>query len=176
MTQIVWVIFIITFTFALASIALPIFLFARYSAQEEQKAKKTRAERTAGMGKPRLARDLAAERTTKSMADAWAAYVRRWEVLDKEEGRLTFGTVPWPVLDTPRSAADITHEAVAKFVLSPEHSGELSERDRVKKALLRWHPDRFGRFLGRVDGADRMRVEAGVGVVARLLNELLEKA
>lgn len=49
-------------------------------------------------------------------------------------------------------------------------------KDRVRSALRRWHPDRFGRILAKVRDEDKARVEEGVGLVVRCLNDLLERA
>ncbi|KAI0812362.1 hypothetical protein BC629DRAFT_1472366 [Irpex lacteus] len=62
------------------------------------------------------------------------------------------------------------------FILSSQHSEGLSMKDRVKSALRRWHPDRFGRILARVSDEDKGKVEEGAGIVARCLSNLLERA
>ncbi|KAA1476798.1 hypothetical protein DENSPDRAFT_843880 [Dentipellis sp. KUC8613] len=112
-----------------------------------------------------------AERT----AEAWLAYEERWAALAQSEELLTFRTIPWPLLGVPRAVDDITADAVARFVLSPVHSQGLAPKDRIRNALRRWHPDRFGRLMGRVATRDKAVVEAGVGAVARCLNELMER-
>jgi hypothetical protein len=86
---------------------------------------------------------------------------------------LRFKSIPWPTTVPPRSVADITPAAIAKFIFSPAHSGGMGRKERIKCALRRWHPDRFGRVLGRVDEKDKEAVERGVGIVARCLNDLL---
>ncbi|KAI0633819.1 hypothetical protein C8Q77DRAFT_1025437, partial [Trametes polyzona] len=87
---------------------------------------------------------------------------------------LGFRDIPWPTFSQPRSLDDLTAARVTRFVLSPLHPGE-TRRDKVRNALRRWHPDRFGRVLARVDDGDREMVEEGVGVVVRCLNSLLER-
>ncbi|KAI0298631.1 hypothetical protein BC826DRAFT_887994, partial [Russula brevipes] len=86
---------------------------------------------------------------------------------------LRFKSVPWPTIVPPRNVADITPAAISKFIFSSAHSEGMSRKERIKNALRRWHPDRFGRVLSRVDEKDKGAVERGVGVVARCLNELL---
>ena len=61
------------------------------------------------------------------------------------------------------------------FVLSPLHPGER-RREKVRNALRRWHPDRFGRLSPRLKEEDREAIEEGMGTVARCLNDLLERA
>lgn len=106
---------------------------------------------------------------------AWKAYERRWSAIAGDDGssRLRFKSIPWPTTVPPRNVAEITPAAVAKFIFSPAHSEGMSRKERIRNALRRWHPDRFGRVLSRVDERDKGAVERGVGVVARCLNELL---
>jgi hypothetical protein len=129
------------------------------------------------------------------MRMAWARYEAGWAALmscpaapasgtttpkhesdglaQQASGSLRFSSIPWPMNPPPSTPTDITAALVSAFVLSSAHSAELSRRERVRAALLRWHPDRFGRFLERVEQAERADVEGAVGIVARCLNELL---
>lgn len=120
---------------------------------------------------------VAAER--RRQAETWRAYERQWAAIaagGNDDGPpLRFRSIPWPMSLPPRSAREVTPEAVAKFILSHAHSEGVSRRDRIKSALRRWHPDRFGRILSRVDEKDRAAVERGVGTVARCLNDLLAR-
>ncbi|KAI0051210.1 hypothetical protein FA95DRAFT_1485917 [Auriscalpium vulgare] len=117
-----------------------------------------------------------AEKTERlRVAEAWNAYERRWAATMNSTGLLSFKTIPWPVATPPRDAGAITPDAIAKFILSPAHSAGVQRKDRIKTALRRWHPDRFGRLLGRVDVRERIAVERGVGIVARCLNELMAR-
>jgi hypothetical protein len=111
----------------------------------------------------------------KLIADAWTKYESRWASLPTTTEKLDFKTVPWPLVHAPKSADDITQEALVAFLYSHHHSQDQSRKERIRNAQLRWHPDRFRRFLGRVSEADRASVEEGVGIVARVLNELTEK-
>ncbi|PCH43520.1 hypothetical protein WOLCODRAFT_33841, partial [Wolfiporia cocos MD-104 SS10] len=89
--------------------------------------------------------------------------------------QLTFGAIPWPMFSTPLMVEDITPARVAMFILSPMHSEAQSRKDKIRAALKRWHPDRFGRLLVRVEEHDRESVTEGVGVVVRCLNNLLAR-
>ena len=108
---------------------------------------------------------------------------------------LTFEQIPWPVaatgpLDGRRGTGTrrralllddddekdlLRPEAIREFLLSPAHSPEVSSKDRIRAALRRWHPDKFARVLGLVVESDRDAVAAGVGIVVRCLNEMLER-
>ena len=109
----------------------------------------------------------------RSQEEAWKAYERRWTTIASGDGQLKFKSIPWPSTVQPRNVQEITPDAISKFILSPAHSEGMSRKERIKSALRRWHPDRFGRVLGRVDERDKVAVERGVGIVARCLNELL---
>lgn len=110
----------------------------------------------------------------KPIVDAWDRYESRWSSLPTTE-ELDFKTVPWPLVLPPKSTDEITQEAIVSFLYSHHHSQDQSRKERIRNAQLRWHPDRFRRFLGRVSDTDRAIVEEGVGIVARVLNELTEK-
>ncbi|OBZ67082.1 hypothetical protein A0H81_12888 [Grifola frondosa] len=109
---------------------------------------------------------------------AWNTYEARWAALtsagDSDE-ELTFHSVPWPMFSPPRRVEDITSAKIAVFILSPQHSGRRTRKERIRQALRRWHPDRFVRLLGRVSEKDRVAVEEGIGIVTRCLNNLLER-
>lgn len=106
---------------------------------------------------------------------AWAVYERSWaNLLLGGAETLTFWNIPWPVLQPPQSVRDITPEAIAGFLLSGFHSERIPRRERVREALKRWHPDRFGRLRSRITPDEWASVECGAGVVIRCLNRLLE--
>ncbi|EMD37744.1 hypothetical protein CERSUDRAFT_83482 [Gelatoporia subvermispora B] len=109
---------------------------------------------------------------------AWQSYQDRWEAITsarQEPAELTFRTIPWPTFSPPRDAEDITPARIALFILSPTHSEGQTRKERIKNALRRWHPDRFGRLLARVKESDKEEVEKAVGCVARCLNSLLAR-
>ncbi|CCL99873.1 uncharacterized protein FIBRA_01898 [Fibroporia radiculosa] len=109
---------------------------------------------------------------------AWDTYEARWATIASNAGSaetLTFETIPWPVFTAPRSADDIRPGRVAMFILSPVHSQGQSRKERIRAALRRWHPDRFGRLLSRVEEQDKAIVEECAGHVIRCLNNLLER-
>jgi len=149
----------------------------RSGREEERRQRRRRQEcHRAGEQRGREERqNQVAER--RRQAEAWKTYERQWAAIavGQDDSPLTFRSVPWPVTLPPRSAREVTSEAVAKFILSHAHSEGVSRKDRIKSALRRWHPDRFGRILNRVDGKDRAAVERGVGTVARCLNDLLAR-
>jgi len=121
--------------------------------------------------------------------DAFKNYNERWTTLQTFTNAsggppaLSFGTLPWPVHPRASTVEGLTLEAVSSFLLSDFYAAEKPKKQRLKEALLLYHPDRFeGRWLGMIkaeDGGDdeieRGRVKEAVGIVARHLNELMEQ-
>jgi hypothetical protein len=139
--------------------------------REAEKREREEARRKAvDERREREARDRA--KLEKLILKAWANYESRWSSLASSKEELDFKTVPWPVIVPPRNTGDITRDAVVAFLFSGLHSQTQTRKERIRAAQLRWHPDRFRRFLGRVPENDKAAVEEGVGIVARSLNEL----
>lgn len=107
--------------------------------------------------------------------EIWQAYDDQWTKMTSSSGPLSFHTIPWPLVSHPSSTKDIFMGAIMAFLLSPLHSKTQTRKERIRTALLRWHPDRFQKILARVVEDDKEMVEAGVGIVARCLNELMER-
>ncbi|KAF9263259.1 hypothetical protein L218DRAFT_337927 [Marasmius fiardii PR-910] len=114
-------------------------------------------------------------RNDKTLMDSWRRYEDQWRTMSSSSERLTFVNIPWPLASRPRSPEQITISAIAEFLLSPAHSHNLTRKDRIRNAQLRWHPDRFQRMMSRVNEGDKALVAEGVGIVARSLNELMSR-
>ncbi|KDQ54520.1 hypothetical protein JAAARDRAFT_160547 [Jaapia argillacea MUCL 33604] len=105
---------------------------------------------------------------------AWRMHQCLWLYLTSPSS-LSFTSIPWPTYPQPTSPADITPTTICNLLLSRYHSDARCRKDRIREALLRWHPDKFARVLRRVKEEDRADVEEGVGIVVRCLNELLQR-
>lgn len=115
----------------------------------------------------------------------WDAYTSRWGALNNSVSSdsadmstlrgLRFGDIPWPIFSTgPFKPADITSKTVGAFLLSPFHSVDRSTKDRLRAALMQWHPDKFeARWLHTVAESEKSLVTEGVGAVARAINDLI---
>ena len=114
-------------------------------------------------------------RANVTSAEAWRTYESRWARMSEGSEPMTFRTVAWPLVSRPSNIAGIVPASIIAFLLSPLHSPTQSRKDRIRAALLRWHPDRFQKFLARVVEKDRQAVSEGVGIIARCLNELMER-
>ncbi|KAH7912401.1 hypothetical protein BJ138DRAFT_1148408 [Hygrophoropsis aurantiaca] len=129
--------------------------------------------REAERAKERVRRERA--RADRAMTEAWTTYESGWATLLASSGPLTFQDIPWPLLSPPANTEDIEAEDIGAFLFSPVHSPGQSRKERIRNALLRWHPDRFRRLLCRIEGAEKGVVEERVGIIARCLNELMAK-
>lgn len=125
--------------------------------------------------KERLRREHELEEArSRRQEESARRYESRWAALLSSSETLEFRDIPWPMFSRPKSLSDIKPAKVTLFVLSPLHPGE-TRREKIRNALKRWHPDRFGRISSRVEEADREAVEEGMGIVVRCLNDLLER-
>ncbi|KAE9411607.1 hypothetical protein BT96DRAFT_968994 [Gymnopus androsaceus JB14] len=120
----------------------------------------------------------------------------------ESEVDLGFNDIPWPILFVHRqknsdcdvlSLDDFTRDAISTFLftsLTPAEpltdSGDgqslsaqrLAERagrkDKLRETLLRFHPDKFeGRLMSRVRPNEKDKVREALGVVVRVLNDLM---
>jgi hypothetical protein len=159
---------------------------------EERERK--RAERSARKEEQRKAREETARlerqreterkikrelREGRRRREAWDYYETRWkrctdaEVADQS---LTFQDIPWPVFTVPSATENLTTERISVFLLYglDGETETKTRKERIREALLRWHPDKFeGRMGAKLDTRDRDKVLDGVGIVARCLNELM---
>lgn len=113
------------------------------------------------------------ERLNRAALEAWNSYESRWTAIVSSCEALSFEEIPWPVLVPPREAADVTADKISTFILHPAHSSHQSRKERIRSALLRWHPDRFRRLFQRIPESERKAVEEGICAVTRCLNDLL---
>lgn len=130
------------------------------------------------------------EHQTSEERSAWRHYEAMWDVMTAP--KLSFKTMPWPVVMQPTSPSEITTQTIHRFLFStaidnavslPPNSKTnslipkpISRREHVKKAQLRWHPDKFSRMLARVKDEDKLAVEEAAGLVSRALNTLLAES
>lgn len=109
------------------------------------------------------------------VAVRWKKYEAEWAKIASSSEPLTFKNLPWPTINAPGNIEELTLPAIGNFLFSSHHSQEASRKDRLRNAQLRWHPDRFRRLMSRVSEEEKSKVEEGAGVVARVLNDLMER-
>jgi hypothetical protein len=90
---------------------------------------------------------------------------------------LTFRELPWPTHPPPKQPDDITKEGISSFLFASHHSVNKSRKQRIREALLAYHPDRYvGRYLSAIDVSHRTLVQEAVVRVTTMLNALMEEA
>ena len=164
----------------------------RKRAEEEVRKKRAeqlaseRARREAREADERRRRKRSRERRTKQ--NARGDYEKRWDTLlstcETTTGQsFTFRDIPWPchAAYTPSASEslsldDLTVDSISEFLFSSvTKSTETAQKIKtIRETLLRFHPDKFeGRIIRRVSETERAKVQEGVGIVVRALNELL---
>jgi hypothetical protein len=118
------------------------------------------------------------QQAAKEMMRAWQTYSASWDTLNSNPPTfptLHFQNIPWPIQHPPTSPEQLTAGAISAFVLSPLHSQGKNRKQRIRDALLVFHPDRFDKWTRLVrNGPDRQLVREAAGAVVRILNALLE--
>ncbi|KAI1782556.1 hypothetical protein LXA43DRAFT_1050734 [Ganoderma leucocontextum] len=145
-------------------------------AEEEDRTKRRRARE-----RLRAAREL---------------YEARWKALlapsipaSSDEPTLGLADIPWPIyhayLDNRHASSspsidEFTVDALSTFLLPSVEDDrgpdalKKERRERLRDAMLRFHPDKFeGQVMPRVRADERDVVREAVGVVARMLNTLM---
>jgi hypothetical protein len=135
-------------------------------AREAERREAERKTRKTSINSMRLVPD-------RSVLEVWNAYESGWAAMTTAT-QLRFRSIPWPTLNPVSSPEMLLPIQIAAFILNPQHSQGKSRKDRLREALLRWHPDRFeSKWLNKVAEEDRDSVKEGVGCVVRALNDLL---
>ena len=162
----------------------------------EEEGRKKRAEQLASERARQEAREADERRRRKRSRERRAKqnarddYETRWDTLlsnGETTGQpLTFRDIPWPCHAAyPNSDShnfsldDLTVSSISEFLFrSAKEPTEATQKIKViREALLRFHPDKFeGRVMSRVSESERAKVQEGVGIVVRTLNELMKTA
>jgi hypothetical protein len=156
----------------------------------EEEARKKRAEQLASERVRRETREADERRRRNRSGERRAKqsarddYEMRWDALlstSKSTGQpFTFRDIPWPCraayspFGQAFSLGDLTIDSVSEFLFSSAAEPNTQKIKTIRETLLRFHPDKFeGRVINRVSEAERAKVQEGVGIVVRTLNELM---
>lgn len=162
----------------------------REQQERAERARREQAERAAreAWEREERARREAAERaarqqSSKTREQLCDQYDERWAIMSKAnaDGSLPSGCVsyadfPLPIFTPNVLPADITHDAVREFVLSPflKSMADKPPKRRIRATLLLWHPDKFeGTYLRTLRDADRDTMKEAVKIISGILNDLL---
>ncbi|KAF8608193.1 hypothetical protein BDV93DRAFT_486785 [Ceratobasidium sp. AG-I] len=158
---------------------------------EKEKRKRKEKEKARREETKKMDREVDERRSRKQQLkeqqgalDAWGAYDAQWAQL-RSSGRsepdlkLSFMDLPWPSYPPPSlplSQEALSKQAISAFLLSPLHSVGKPRKQRLREALLLYHPDRFvAKWMGLVRERDATEVQEAVGRVARVLTGLVEE-
>ncbi|KAJ3889245.1 hypothetical protein GG344DRAFT_52056 [Lentinula edodes] len=123
-------------------------------------------------------------------------YQNRWKLLlsntqPADIVDIGFNDIPWPILlaykhksdkksvsDTVSSLSldDFTPDAISTFLLSEAETEnpKKGRKEKLRETLLRFHPDKFeGRLMSRVRPEEKEKVTQALGIVVRVLNDLM---
>ncbi|KAL0570954.1 hypothetical protein V5O48_011011 [Marasmius crinis-equi] len=137
------------------------------------------------------------EKENRKRRQALQVYHDRWQTLLSVQSdpveKVGFDDIPWPVFPTHQtrsdrciSLEDLSKDAISSFLFTslsgpspstpdvdPE-KGKKDRKDKLREAFLRFHPDKFeGRFMHRVQEAEKEKVRTGLASVVRALNDLM---
>ncbi|KAJ7462384.1 hypothetical protein B0H11DRAFT_1735545 [Mycena galericulata] len=145
----------------------------RIRQRRETEKQRVAAERSRFLAEIKQRERDARVKTDQAIRYAWRRYENGWEGLLTTSVRLTFSIIPWPLPSKPKKAEDIRATEIRDFILSPLHSERQTAKERIRRAQLRWHPDRFRRILTKIEPKDKTAIEVGAGIVARCLNDIM---
>lgn len=110
----------------------------------------------------------------RAILTRWNTYEERWRKLLTSDDLVCWMDIPWPVQDPPASIEQLTPAAISDFLFAPLKVREASgtRKDKLRQALLRWHPDKLAMLISRVVDMEDGKVVEGINAVFRCLREL----
>ena len=131
--------------------------------------------------------DSTARGRTKFVRKCWNKYTDAWgRLIASGVLRLRFQEIPWPILPPRKrpfvkmSITDIlsriSKESIRTFILDPEHLQSISPKARIRKELLRFHPDKRNQWLKNVKDEEKEQVDDACKQIVLHLTDLLNTA
>ena len=122
-----------------------------------------------------------------ALQQAFQRYERMWDQFRVSKGiesktiTLKFEDLPWPVVKVCGlvSPMDITRDSVREFVLHPLRTIAMATQTRrkcISKEMLRWHPDKFLKVIGKIEAGQRESVLEAANAISQFLSEMLSEA
>jgi hypothetical protein len=141
-----------------------------------------------------LRAEIRREEEERALVRRWERYEARWrEAVVAGEGAVTFVDVPWPVPAAHGEEGEGVSRALVQeqladpkfmrdFLLSPLNVREsllpgrrTTKRDRLRREMLHWHPDKLSGLVGRVVEEDEADVREGIAAVFMQLKSLQDE-
>lgn len=110
----------------------------------------------------------------RAILDRWNTYEERWRKLLTSDDLVSWTDIPWPIQDTPTSVEQLTPCAISDFLFAPLKVQGVSgtRKEKLRQALLRWHPDKLALLISRVVDMEDGKVVEGINAVFRSLRVL----
>ena len=117
----------------------------------------------------RIRRELNLQEVERQRVARWEAHQARWHTMQSSSSPITFIDFPWPVAErlACRDLSPLTHRAVSEFLFEglAVRANTTTKKEKIRSALLRWHPDKIAFVLTRVVSDDLELVREGIHVV-----------
>lgn len=118
------------------------------------------------------------EDAERRIRERWEAYESAWARTVSSNEPVAFASLPWPLINPPKSPSDLRNPAsIGDFLFESLslNGNTTTRRDRLRMSLLRWHPDKLGAVLARVPEEDNLKlVKDGIDAVVISLMHLQE--
>ncbi|QRV81966.1 mitochondrial intermembrane space import and assembly protein [Ceratobasidium sp. AG-Ba] len=117
--------------------------------------------------------------------ERWTQYLAQWDLVITtpsdlpEEQLLTARHLPCPMFDDSAivfGVSGLSKAGVEAFFMHPAHSQGKSRKDRIRAALLQWHPDKFEKWTCKFRENKRKLVREAAEVIARYLTDIMRDA
>ncbi|KAG9116047.1 hypothetical protein FRC07_007489 [Ceratobasidium sp. 392] len=125
---------------------------------------------------------LAEEEHKKAASNRWTTYLAQWERIMKvpanpsEHELLTARHLPCPMFNLPSpniGVNGIDRAGIESFIMDPTHSEGKNRRERVRAALLMWHPDKLEKWICKFREDRHPLIREVAGVVTRHLTDMM---
>ncbi|OCB86477.1 hypothetical protein A7U60_g6370 [Sanghuangporus baumii] len=118
------------------------------------------------------------EDAERRIIERWQSYERAWlNIISSTDKPVTFADMPWPLLTPPKSPDELRNPTkIAEFLFESLtlEKNTTTRRERLRTALLRWHPDKLGSVLARVPEDELSAVKDGIDAMVISLMKLQE--
>ncbi|KAG8904672.1 hypothetical protein FRB99_001354 [Tulasnella sp. 403] len=112
----------------------------------------------------------------RRVADAFARYSGFFSQTYAPR-KITFHSIPWPMVDPPKHPTSLTVNAVRSFLLSPHHSQNIPAKERIEAAQRVWDLQTFMATFGpRIRKEDRDQIERALAFLKGTLRLLHSEA